>query len=261
VSGPVLTEQAEHVLWITINRPEVMNAIDQHVARGLAAAIKTAEADPNIRVVVLTGAGDRAFSAGADLKALARGESVHADEIGELGFAGFVNHFTSKPVVCAVNGFALGGGFELCLAADLVVAVDTARFGLPEVTRGIAASGGGAVRLPQVLPRAVALRMLLTGRPIDAAEALRWGLVNEVVAAGDLMAATTRLAATIAANAPLAVQATKRIAYRAAGDRVPAEVYAWHINDVESTRLRRTRDAAEGPKAFAAKRQPVWTGE
>lgn len=259
--NPVLTAQADHVLRVTINRPEVMNAIDQHVARGLAAAIKAAEADPGVRVIVLTGAGERAFSAGADLKALSRGESVHAAEISELGFAGFVNHFTSKPVLCAVNGFALGGGFELCLAADLVVAVDAARFGLPEVTRGIAASGGGAVRLPEVLPRAVALRMLFTGQPIDAAEALRWGLVNEVVPAADLMATTMRLAETIAANAPLAVQATKRIAYRVSGERPPDEVFAWHVNDVESTRLRRTRDAQEGPRAFAEKRQPVWTGE
>lgn len=258
---PVLVERTGHVLLVTINRPAVLNAVDQHVARGLAAALRTADADAHVRVVVLTGAGDRAFSAGADLKALARGESVHAPEIAELGFAGFVDNFTAKPTICAVNGLALGGGTELCLAADLAVAAESATFGLPEVTRGIMAGGGGAVRLPATVPRKIALELLFTGRTIGAAEAHRWGLVNQVVPDAELMAATLRLAAAVAANAPLAVQASKRVAYRAAGGHRADEAPAWRLNAVESARLRGSRDAVEGATAFVERRPPVWTGE
>jgi crotonobetainyl-CoA hydratase len=257
---PVLLERVETALVITINRPAVRNAVDQDVSRRIAAALTEADADPAVRAVVVTGAGDVAFSAGADLKALARGEPPRPPEIDHLGFAGLVEHGIAKPLVAAVNGLALGGGLEICLACDLAVASSTATFGLPEVSRGIAAGGGGAVRLPVQLPQKVALRMLLTGEPVTAAEAARWGLVNEVVHPDRLLDVTLDLVTRIAANAPLAVAATKRIAHRGrAGARVE-EAAAWAVSRAESSALMLSDDAREGPRAFAEKRPPRWTG-
>lgn len=256
---PILIDRIDHTLLITINRPHVHNAIDQVTSRLIASALDEANRSLSVRVIVLTGAGDVAFCAGADLKALARGQTARAPEIDHLGFAGFVNHFTDKPTICAVNGLALGGGTEICLAADLVVAAASATFGLPEVTRGIAAGGGGAVRLPTQVPRKIALQMLFTGQSISAAEAHRWGMVNLVVADAELMDTTMALAARIAANAPLAVQATKRIASRSRENRQPEESLAWQINSEETARLMTSNDAAEGPRAFVERRPPVWT--
>jgi len=255
----VLTERAGHVLLITINRPGARNALDLDVATRLADAFDAAEADPEVRCVVLTGAGDQAFSAGADLKALARGERAIVPGREHYGFAGFVRHPTSTPVIAAVNGAALGGGTELALAADLVVAAEHATFGVPEVTRGLLAAAGGVFRLPEQLPRKVAMRLVLTGEPMSADEALRWGLVNEVVPAAEVVPTAMRLAEVVASNAPLAVQASKRLALGIVdGDR-PAETATWDRSGEEMGRLFASADAAEGMKAFAEKRPPRWT--
>ncbi len=259
-SDPVLVERDEQVLLVILNRPEARNAINGPVTLGLGTALEQAESDPDVRAVVLTAAGDVSFCAGADLKALARGESLNPPGTEGWGFAGVVNHPISKPVVAAVNGAAFGGGTELVLAADLAVAADTASFGLPEVRRGLIAAAGGLVRLPEQLPRKVAMQMILTGQPIDATTALRWGLVNEVVAADRVLETALALAHQIASNAPLAVQASKRVAQGIRGGSVPAEADAWSANDHEIVALMSSEDALEGPMAFAEKRDPVWKG-
>lgn len=255
----VLTERTGHVVVVTINRPQARNALDLDVAVRLADALDAAEADPEVRCVVLTGAGEQAFSAGADLKALARGERAIVPGREHYGFAGVVRHPMSTPLVAAVNGAALGGGTELALAADLVVAAEHATLGVPEVKRGLLAAAGGVFRLPEQLPRKVAMRLVLTGEPMTAAEALRWGLVNEVVPGADVLPAALRLAEVIASNAPLAVQASKRLALGIVdGDR-PAESAAWDRSGAEMARLLASADAAEGIRAFAEKRPPRWT--
>ncbi|MCW2606264.1 MAG: Short chain enoyl-CoA hydratase [Frankiales bacterium] len=256
----VLVARHDHVLLVTLNRPHARNAVDADLARGVADAMDQAEADPDVRCVVLTGAGDRSFCAGADLKALGRGEAPYAPGREHYGFAGFVRRVTGVPVVAAINGTALGGGTELVLACDLAVAADTASFGLPEVHRGLFAAAGGVLRLPEQLPRKVAMRMVLTGQPVDAQEALRWGLVNEVVPAADVVQAALRLAAQVAAVAPLAVQASKRLALGAVDGRIPAEDDAWTRNDAEMRAVRASADVVEGISAFVEKRPPVWQG-
>jgi crotonobetainyl-CoA hydratase len=259
-SHAVLVERDEHVLLVILNRPEARNAVNGPVTLGVGTAFEEAEHDPEVRAVVLTGAGDVSFCAGADLKAIARGESLNPPGTEVWGFAGVVNHPISKPVVVAVNGAAFGGGTELVLAADLAVAADTATFGLPEVRRGLIAAAGGLVRLPEQLPRKVAMQMILTGQPIDAATALRWGLVNEVVAPDRVLETALALAHQIAANAPLAVQASKRVARGIREGSVPAEADAWAANDHEILALMSSEDAIEGPMAFAEKREPQWKG-
>ncbi len=260
----VLTELRDHVLVVTLNRPEARNAVNAELTQGLGDALERAEHEAEIRVVVLTGAGDKSFCAGADLKAISRGEALSPPGTEEWGFAGFVNHPISKPVIAAVNATALGGGTELVLASDLAVAAESAKFGLPEVRRGLIAAAGGLIRLPEQLPRKVAMKMIVTGEPIDAETALRWGLVNEVVPDGQVLDAALDLAQVIAANAPLAVQASKRVASgRYAGDGelprdLPYERDAWRANDEEIIALMSTEDAIEGPTAFAEKREPVW---
>jgi crotonobetainyl-CoA hydratase len=208
----VIVERTGHSLVIEINRPEARNAIDHDVCVLVGNAVTAADEDPGVRVVILTGSGDQAFSAGADLKAIARGERILPEGREHWNIAGFANHFTSKPTIAAVNGTALGGGTELALSCDLVVAVEHARFGLPEVKRGLIPAAGGAFRLLRQLPQRVALELLFTGESIAAADALRWGLINRVVSAGQALPAALELAAAIEGNAPLAVQATKRSA-------------------------------------------------
>ena len=267
--GPaVLTELRDHVLVLTLNRPEARNAVNAELTQGLGDALERAEHETDIRVVVLTGAGDKSFCAGADLKAISRGEALSPPGTEEWGFAGFVNHPISKPVIVAVNATALGGGTELVLASDLAVAGESAKFGLPEVRRGLIAAAGGLIRLPEQLPRKVAMQMIVTGEPIDAETALRWGLVNEVVPDGQVLDAALDLARVIAANAPLAVQASKRVAsgrYAGADSALPRDLPyerdAWQANDEEIVALMSTDDAIEGPTAFAEKREPVWTGK
>lgn len=255
-----LTAIEGEVMVVTINRPEAMNAINAEVSLGIGEALDRAEGDRQVRVLVITGAGERAFSAGADLKAVSRGESLSAPDHEEWGFAGYVRHPISKPTIAAVNGFALGGGTEIALASDLVVARASARFGLPEVRRGIYAGAGGVVRLPRQLPPKVALEMILTGDPIDADQAERWGLVNRVVD-DDVLGAAFELARRIARNAPLAVQASKRIARAIIDGVIADEASAWELNAQEGRRLIASADAKEGPRAFAEKREPVWRGE
>jgi crotonobetainyl-CoA hydratase len=256
----VLTQRHGHVLLITLNRPAARNAVNLAVTLALGDALEEAERDREIWVVVLTGAGDKAFCAGADLKAVARGESLIPEdpERAAWGFAGYVSHPISKPTIAAVNGFALGGGTEISLASDLVVAADSASFGLPEVRRGIFAGAGGLFRLPAQIPKKVAMEMILTGEPITAQRALELGLVNRVVPQDQVVAAALDLAAKITAGAPLAVQASKRVANGIRDGRVPAEAGFWELSRSESLALRQTADAAEGPRAFAEKRTPNW---
>jgi crotonobetainyl-CoA hydratase len=259
---PALVEVRGHTMLITLNRPEARNAVNADMCIRVGDALEEAEADPNVRVVVLTGAGDKAFCAGADLKALARGESVIPAGREAWGLAGYVGHAISKPTIAAVNGPALGGGTELVLASDLAVAADTATFGLPEVKRGLIAGAGGAFRLPAKLPATVAMELLLTGEPVTARQALEFHLVNRVVPAERVLDTALALAEQIGSNAPLAVQAHKRIALaqRANGDR-PDEHAGWSMTSDELPRIATSEDAKEGPRAFAEKRAPVWKGQ
>jgi crotonobetainyl-CoA hydratase len=256
----VLIERHGHVLVATINRPEVRNAVNLAVTTGLGDALNQAEHDHDIWAVVVTGAGDRSFCAGADLKAVARGENLLITEgpRAAWGFAGYVSHHISKPTIAAVNGFALGGGTEITLASDLAVAADTASFGLPEVTRGIYAGAGGVFRLPQQLPKKIAMELILTGEPITAHRALELGLINRVVPAPDVLDAALELADRVCTNAPLAVQASKRIANGIVDGHVAADDAFWAASTNEGQHLMATRDAIEGPRAFADKRQPIW---
>ena len=210
--------------------------------------------------MVLTGAGDQSFCAGADLKAISRGESLNPPGTESWGFAGMVQHPIAKPVIAAVNGQALGGGTELVLAADLAVAAQTATFGLPEVKRGLIAAAGGLVRLPEQLPRKVAMQLILTGDPIDATTAQRWGLVNEVVPAESLLESALALAERIARNAPLSVQHSKAVAQGIVEGSIPDEAAAWAASDTAMFAVMTSEDALEGPIAFAEKREPRWKG-
>lgn len=263
LSSAVLVERRGHILVATINRPEARNAVNAAVHEGLGDAIELAEHDPEIRVVIVTGAGDKAFCAGADLVAVSRGEAIMPKDKAKRawGFAGFMQHPISKPIVAAVNGFALGGGTELALASDLVVAVDSAKFGLPEVKRGIIAAAGGAFRIVNQLPDKVAMEVLLTGEPISAQRALELGFVNRVVPADRLMECAFQLAHLIAENAPLAVQASKRLAKRIIDGTIPDEAANWEANKRENKALYQSEDAREGPLAFAQKRAPVWKAQ
>jgi crotonobetainyl-CoA hydratase len=257
---PVVVVRDDHVLLVSLNRPEARNAVNGPLTLALGTVLEEAEHDPEIRAVVLTGAGTASFCAGADLKAISRGETLNPPGTEAWGFAGMVNHPISKPVIAAVNGPAYGGGTELVLAADLAIAAETATFGLPEVRRGLIAAAGGLVRMPEQLPRKVAMHLILTGAPMDAATALRWGLVNEVVPTDRVLEAALGLAHRIAANAPLAVQASKRVAQGIRDGAVPAEADAFAANNHEMITLMGTEDAIEGPMAFAEKREPRWKG-
>jgi crotonobetainyl-CoA hydratase len=257
---PALVELRGHTLLVTLNRPDAMNAVNAEVSAVVGAAVERAEHDEEVRALVLTGAGNRAFCAGVDLKAKSRGESTAVPGHEEWGFLGYTRHPITKPTIAAVNGFALGGGTELVLASDLAVAADTAVFGLPEVTRGFFASQGGALRLPVQVGAKAAMEMLFTGERVDAARALELGLVNRVVPASGVVDAAMALAERIGANAPLAVQATKRVALGVRSGRLVNEVDSWSHNDQESSKVMSTDDASEGPLAFAEKRRPRWQG-
>lgn len=254
----VLVERVENVMVITINRPDARNAVNADVSAGVAGALDEAASDPAVRAVILTGAGDKSFCAGADLKALSRGESVYAPGHRDWGFAGFVKKYTAKPTIAAVNGTALGGGTELALAADLVIASENATFGLPEVKRGLLAGAGGVFRLPAQIPQRLAMEMIFTGDPITAARALEVGLINQVVSEGKVVEAAIDLAQRIAVNAPLSVQASKRIAYGVIDGVQVEESARWALSDSEWALLATSEDAKEGPRAFAEKREPIW---
>jgi crotonobetainyl-CoA hydratase len=248
------------VLVITLDRPKA-NAIDVPTSHALYAAFEMLRSEPGLRVAVLTGAGERFFSAGWDLKAAAAGEGIEADH-GPGGFAGLTELFDlGKPVIAAVNGLALGGGFELVLAADLVVAAEHAEFALTEVTLGLVPDAGGLLRLASRLPRPVAVEWLLTGRRVGAAEAARWGLVNRVVPIDGLMPAALELARAISASAPLSVAAALEIMRATEGTGV-AEGYQLMRGEglPAYRRMLSSQDAQEGVRAFAERRPPRWTG-
>ncbi|MFD2472041.1 crotonase/enoyl-CoA hydratase family protein [Amycolatopsis silviterrae] len=249
----VRTETAGAVLVVTIDRPDARNAIDLSAAEAIAAAMTELDSRTDLSAAVLTGAGGT-FSAGMDLKAFLAGERPI---VPHRGFAGIVEAPPEKPIIAAVEGYALAGGFEIALACDLLVASRTAVFGLPEVKRGLVAAGGGLLRLPHRVPHALALEWALTGAHIPAERAADAGLVNRLTEPGHAMATALELARTIAANAPLAVRATKHIMTRAR-DWPAAEAFP-RSREI-AVPVRESRDAQEGSRAFAEKREPVWEG-
>jgi enoyl-CoA hydratase len=217
MSDPVLVERVGAVLVMTLNRPEVRNAVDAATSRALADALDRLDGDDSLAVGIITGAGG-SFCAGMDLRAFQRGE---LPEVEGRGFAGLTEQPPQTPLIAAVEGYALAGGFELVLACDLVVASSTAVFGLPEVRRGLIAGSGGLLRLPTRIPRSMAMEYALTGAPMSAQDAHGWGLVNRLTAPGETLAAAQDLAETIAGNGPLAVRSTKRVV--AQGQTWPAD--------------------------------------
>jgi crotonobetainyl-CoA hydratase len=248
------------VLELTIDRPPA-NAIDSQTSRELGEHFAAFAADDGLGVAIVTGAGERFFSAGWDLKAAAAGEAVDADH-GQGGFAGLTELFgRSKPVIAAVNGLALGGGLELALAADLMVVAEHAELALPEVRVGVVADSGGLLRLPRRLPEAVAREMLLTGRRMGAADALRWGLASRVAPAAELLRTALDLAAEITAGAPLAVAAIQEVLSATAGLGVREGFALIRSGELPAYgRMLGSEDALEGPRAFAEKRPPQWRG-
>jgi enoyl-CoA hydratase len=253
MSEEVLVERRGAVQVITINRPEAKNAINGAVSAGIAAAVDELDRDPTLHVGVLTGAGGT-FSSGMDLKAFLRGEAIAVEG---RGLGGITEAPPRKPVVAAVEGWALAGGFELLLACDLVVAAEDARFGVPEVKRSLVAAGGAAFLLPRRVPQAVALEMLLTGDPMTAGRAAEVGLVNRVVPAGGALQGAVELAEAIAQNGPLAVAATKQIA-RSTFDWTLEQ--GWKEQYAIAMPVFGSEDAREGATAFAEKRAPEWKG-
>jgi len=251
--GEVLVEARDGVQVITINRPEARNAVNGAVARGVSEALTELDESDALRVGVLTGAGGT-FCAGMDLKGFLSGDLPFVDD---RGFGGITQRPPRKPVIAAVEGYAVAGGFELTLACDLVVAAAGARFGVPEVKRGLVAAAGAAMLLPRRIPPAVALEMLLTGDPITADRAAALGLVNRVTDDGAALGGALELAAAIAANGPLAVAVTKQIAYDAEGWSLEER---WRRQEELVLPVFGSEDAQEGAKAFAEKRPPEWKG-
>ncbi|MEA2294052.1 MAG: enoyl-CoA hydratase [Solirubrobacteraceae bacterium] len=250
---PVLTSEDGGVLTITLNRPQARNAVNQAVAEGVAAALDRLDADDDLRIAIVTGAGGT-FCAGMDLKAFVTGERPWA---GDRGFAGITQRSAAKPLIAAVEGFALAGGFEVALACDLIVAARDARFGIPEVKRGLIAAGGGLIRLPRRIPYHLAMELALTGDPVGAERAAEMGIVNRLTEPGEALAGAQELAATIVRNAPLALAASKTIVQRT-GEW--SEEEAWHKAGEIGAAVFGSEDAQEGAKAFAEKREPRWQG-
>lgn len=244
-----------HVAVITLNRPEAKNAVNGEVAKGIEAAIDQLEEDDGLWVGILTHAGN-VFCAGADLKAINAGRAAElSTERG--GFGGFVQRARTKPIIVAAEGPALAGGCELALAADLIVASTAARFGLPEVKRGLVAAGGGLFRLPRVLPPNLAMEMVLTGEPIGAERAHQLGLVNRLTQAGGALAEATALAAQITANAPVAVRESRKVVLASA---TASDDDLWALSVTAFAAALASPDLTEGLTAFLEKRPPAWTG-
>jgi enoyl-CoA hydratase/carnithine racemase len=242
-----------NVLVVTIDRPEARNAVNLAVAEGIAAAMDRLDGDDALRAGVLTGAGGT-FCAGMDLKAFVAGERSHA---GDRGFAGITRRPPRKPLIAAVEGWALAGGFEVALACDLIVAARDARFGIPEVKRGLVAAAGALLRLPRRIPYHLAMELALTGEPIGADRAAQIGIVSRLTEPGKALAGARELASQIARNGPLAIDASKRI-LAAASDWPEAE--AWERQAEITGPVFASEDAREGATAFAEKRAPVWRG-
>ena len=249
-----------HIAIAVLNRPEAMNSIDPEMRHEMYALWARMREDDDIHVIIITGAGDRAFCTGSDLKKTMPPKESFVELLlgkGDPGGA-FKGLGTDKPIICAINGYALGGGTELLLACDIVIASDNAKFGLTEVRVGSIPGGGGIQRLPRAVGKSDAMLMLLTGDIIDAQEALRIGLVSKVVPLADLMPTARAIAERIAGNAPLAVRAIKQLVTQ--GIDLPL-VHALHIDKYMFGLLRDTEDRIEGRKAFTEKRKPKWQGK
>jgi len=254
MSESIRYEPADGVALITIDRPQVRNAMDHEAAEALAAALDQLDADVGVSVGILTGAGGM-FCAGMDLKALsATGQRPISESRGAFGIC---SRPPEKPLIAAVERFALGGGLEIALACDLIVAAEDAKLGLPEVKRGLVAAAGGVIRLPRRIPSAVAMELALTGDTLPATRALELGLISRVTPAGETLAAAQELAVAIAVNAPLAIRTAKRIINESA-DWAIAEAFDRQHPLVQV--VRESEDAKEGAQAFVEKRAPVWKG-
>ena len=252
-SAPVTVSSADGVMTITIDRPQVRNAINRAVSLAVCAAIDELEARADLRCAILTGAGGH-FCAGMDLKAFTQGEVIGIPGRGTLGI---VETPPAKPLIAAVEGYAVGGGFEIMLVCDLAVAARDARFGLPEAKRGLLAASGGLMRLPRLIPPRVAMQMALTGDLVGAETLHQLGLINVLTETGGALAAARELARAIAANAPLSVQLGKRV-INAQRDWPVDEM--WRRQDAVLGDFRSFNDAREGARAFVEKRAPRWTG-
>jgi crotonobetainyl-CoA hydratase len=253
----VLIERDQAILWITINRPSSLNALNPLAHREVSAALDTFAGDSELRVAVLTGAGDRAFCVGSDLKARAE---ANADDHPPTGFAGLTHRFDlAKPVIAAVNGLAMGGGVEIVAACDLAIAADHAEFALPEPRVGLAAFGGGGLqRLARALPLKQAMDLVLTGRRISAHEAKVMGLINDVVSRAELRARTRNVAELIIEGAPLAVEASKQVMLQSL--EMASLEAALRARYPAAERMLASADAREGQRAFLEKRKPRWQG-
>jgi enoyl-CoA hydratase len=250
---PVLTERRSGVLLITLNRPDARNAVNLPLAEGVAAALDELDADAALSVGVLTGAG-KGFCAGMDLKAFVTGERPW---VGDRGFAGIVQRASRKPLIAAIEGFAMAGGLEVALACDLIVAARGAKLGIPEVKRSLVAAGGALLRMPQRLPYGIAMEMALTGDPITAERAAELGLVNRLADAGGAVDAALELAEAIAKNGLLALTATKEVLQR---QREWDEQTFWEEQGKITAPVFGSNDAREGAIAFSEKREARWTG-
>lgn len=249
----VLTERAGRVLVVTINRPDQRNAVNAAVAEGIAKAMDELDDDRDLSLGILTGEG-KGFCAGMDLKAFVAGESPY---YGDRGFAGITQRASVKPLVAAIEGFAVAGGLEVALSCDLIVAARGARLGIPEVKRSLVAAAGGLLRLPRVLPRNIAMELALTGDPIDAERAHALGLVNRLAEPGQALSVALELADAVAINGPLALAASKRVLIESV-DWPDNEFFARQGEIVGP--VMSSEDAREGATAFAEKRAPIWRG-
>lgn len=254
MSDEVLVDVADGIMTVTLNRPEAKNAANKALADGVAAAMDQLDASDDIQVAILTGAGGT-FCAGMDLKAFVTGEVPHVEG---RGFAGLTEKGPRKPLIAAIEGYALAGGLELAISCDMIVSADNAKFGIPETKRGLAAAAGGLVKLPRQIPPRIAMEMALTGDFIDAARAAELGLVNQVVPAGTALDAAKELAAKIVANGPLAVAISKQVILES-GDWSADEM--WKKQGELTTPVFSSEDAIEGATAFAEKRAPNWKGK